>query len=510
MNIIYYLFNLLSKCGIDTVFGNIGTTELDIIENIPDKYQVRMCLSEGVIAAAADGYYRSKHIPAIGIYHTGVGIANALSAIHNANCAKSCMFNIIGDVMTKRKYKSPLNTDIHKYLDCIDGEVLYLDSSVTIEAVWKFVNRFYESKGIYTVVIEENFENKRYDYIEEKYQKKLNTKEVVLGNNQQLMDELFKEIQIMSSRDIAFYLSDYYLDIINEEINEVSKKYDLYCSSFPTNIWVGENCPQVNKMPYFASEVINVFSKYERVIAFIREDEVLYSANFVDSSEKEIYSIYDKFTRICVEKKDLEYLFIKLRKHLYKNTIEKRKGLKVPVTTRYNLLNINNCIAHHIEQGMIVVDESNSAGGSYYIFASNCKKHRYISANLGGAIGVGTSLAYGVSITHEKVVCLQSDGSLFYNLGVLWSCVHDGCDLTIIVYQNDQYGILQMEKNRRGKGDNTNIEQLTKIMNPCVDWEAVASGFGTNVAHVESISELEVALKNAFAHCGTDVVVLHI
>ena len=513
---IAFLFYLLHKCSVDVVFANIGTTELNIVKYIPDMYSVRTCLSEGVIASALDGYYRAHKKTAIGIYHTGVGMMNALSALHNAKHSNACMFNVIGDVETSRKYMSPLSTDMKKILECVDGEVLYMDCSITKEEIWKFVNKFHQNGGIYTVVISENFENKECETIAEQYNELLDIKEEIEKNEENKdvqLECVFHEF-ISHSRDkIAIYLSDYYSDIINNEVAyEISKRYDVYCPALPTRVWTGVNCVIKNKLPYFTSELINVFSNYEYVICFLRENEVINRPNFLNEGEDVVYDLYDKFTKIHAQKKEVLYFFARLFSYCKDQRITEKKLFKVNVTERFNLLNINNCIANMIEKNMIVVDESNSAGGSYYMFSHNSKKHLYMSANQGGTIGLGTSMAFGATSGNGKVVCLQSDGSMYYNMCALWSCVHYNANMTVIIYQNNKYGIVELERKRKAdrKLINSNIDELLNIADPFVNWESIVRGFGANVYSVNSIQELKRALLSSFEHCGTDVVVIHL
>lgn len=512
MKVIAYLFYLLNKCGIDTVFANIGTTELEIVNNIPDMFQVKLCLSEGVIAAAMDGYYRINKKSAVGIFHTGVGIANGLSAIHNANCSSTSMFNIVGDVKSERKYKSPLRTDMKKIVDCIGGNVLFMNTNTTIEEIWKFVNNFYQFGGIYTVVIPEDFDNKEHLTIEEQYKVLLKKNYKCKKYKEEQVELVFEKLINYPSDKVAIYLSDYYYDVMTTEGYEISKRYDLYCSSFPTKAWIGENCVQKKKMPYFSSDIINSFSRYEYVICFIQNDEILYGTNFINSEEEILNELYDKFEQVSVEKDELIAIFRKLLTYSKEQGVKEKKEFRIGINDRFNILNINNCIASMIQQDMVVIDESNSSGGAYYMLAFNSKKHCYLSANQGGAIGVGASMAFGVAVHHEKVVCLQSDGSMFYNMSSLWSCVHYNMNVTLIIFQNNEYGILQLERNRKGKDEwlSPHLDELTNIKNPYVDWESIAKGFGANVLGVHSIVELKDALTRAFQHCGTDVVVIHL
>ena len=73
-----------------------------------------LCLFEGVVAGAADGYARMAAKPAATLLHLGPGFANAVSFLHNAQKARAAIVNIVGDhATTHAQYiQAPLTSDI--------------------------------------------------------------------------------------------------------------------------------------------------------------------------------------------------------------------------------------------------------------------------------------------------------------------------------------------------------------------------------------------------------------
>ena len=59
-----------------------------------------LCLFEGVVTGAADGYARMAEKPAATLLHLGPGLANGLANIHNASRARSPMINVVGEHAT--------------------------------------------------------------------------------------------------------------------------------------------------------------------------------------------------------------------------------------------------------------------------------------------------------------------------------------------------------------------------------------------------------------------------
>jgi acetolactate synthase-1/2/3 large subunit len=89
--------------GVHICFANPGTTEMGLVAAMdalpPGRLRPVLCLQEGVCAGAADGYARCARRPAAALLHLGPGLANALSALHNARRARSPLLCIIGDMV---------------------------------------------------------------------------------------------------------------------------------------------------------------------------------------------------------------------------------------------------------------------------------------------------------------------------------------------------------------------------------------------------------------------------
>jgi acetolactate synthase-1/2/3 large subunit len=94
------LVQSLADCGIDTVFGNPGTTEMPLVAALDDcgrPIKAVLALHENVCSAAADGFWRTTGRPAATLLHLGPGLTNAAANLHNARRARSGLVNIIGE-----------------------------------------------------------------------------------------------------------------------------------------------------------------------------------------------------------------------------------------------------------------------------------------------------------------------------------------------------------------------------------------------------------------------------
>src|SRR4051812_44213226 len=110
------LVHTLADSGIEICFGNPGTSEMHFVAALDREPRLRgvLCLVEGVVAGAADGYARMAHKPAATLLHLGPGFGNAISFLHNAGKAQQPVVNIVGNHATYHAayVQAPLTSDI--------------------------------------------------------------------------------------------------------------------------------------------------------------------------------------------------------------------------------------------------------------------------------------------------------------------------------------------------------------------------------------------------------------
>src|SRR5271169_3295742 len=105
----------LADNGVEACFANPGTSEMQFVSALDREPRVRpvLCLFEGVVTGAADGYGRMAGKPAVTLLHLGPGYGNGVANLHNARRAGTPIVNVIGDHATYHlKNDAPLASDI--------------------------------------------------------------------------------------------------------------------------------------------------------------------------------------------------------------------------------------------------------------------------------------------------------------------------------------------------------------------------------------------------------------
>ncbi len=75
---------LLRDLGIDTVFGNPGSTELPMFRDFPGDFRYILGLQEAVVVGMADGYAQASRSAAVVNLHSSAGTGNALGNLFTA------------------------------------------------------------------------------------------------------------------------------------------------------------------------------------------------------------------------------------------------------------------------------------------------------------------------------------------------------------------------------------------------------------------------------------------
>src|SRR5579864_3625785 len=78
------VFGLLREFGLNTVFGNPGSTELPMFRDFPADFRYVLGLQESVVVAMADGFAQARGSAAFVNLHSAIGVGHALGSLYTA------------------------------------------------------------------------------------------------------------------------------------------------------------------------------------------------------------------------------------------------------------------------------------------------------------------------------------------------------------------------------------------------------------------------------------------
>src|SRR3954452_22715427 len=98
MKVVEYLLQTVEKNGVDTIFGNPGTTEIPLVRACEQHGALRYVVALSEIAAVpmADGYARATRKLGIVNLHVAPGLGNGTGALYTAGIAGTPLLVLIG------------------------------------------------------------------------------------------------------------------------------------------------------------------------------------------------------------------------------------------------------------------------------------------------------------------------------------------------------------------------------------------------------------------------------
>jgi acetolactate synthase-1/2/3 large subunit len=165
---------------------------------------------------------------------------------------------------------------------------------------------------------------------------------------------------------------------------------------------------------------------------------------------------------------------------------------------------LGQAIAALLPQDAIVVDEAITSSRFIAGPTVGARGHDWLAVT-GGAIGYGLPAAVGAAVAcpERKVVALEGDGSAMYTLQSLWTMAREGLDVTVVIFSNRGYQILRGELANVGVTEvGRNAVRMFDVVEPSLDWVALAKGHGVTAVRVADMAGFNVAFADAMAQKG--------
>ena len=99
-----------------------------------------------------------------------------------------------------------------------------------------------------------------------------------------------------------------------------------------------------------------------------------------------------------------------------------------------------------LPEGAILSDEAITSAAALPASTAGAPRHDWLTLT-GGAIGQGLPVAVGAAIAcpDRPVIALEADGSALYTIQSLWTMAREQLDVTVVIFNNRGYGILDAE-----------------------------------------------------------------
>lgn len=165
----------------------------------------------------------------------------------------------------------------------------------------------------------------------------------------------------------------------------------------------------------------------------------------------------------------------------------------VPTHPDYAILQVVQALPSNV----IVVDETLTTASALNKLYPAEDPLAYLGLTSGG-LGFGMAGAIGVALAqpNRPVVAIIGDGSSLYSIQSLWTAAHLRLPITYVIINNRSYRII---KDRLQAMRGTDQFTAMDMTDPAVDFVSVAQGFGMTASRVEQASDIQARVEQAIA-----------
>ncbi|MGI9287774.1 MAG: acetolactate synthase large subunit [Pseudomonadales bacterium] len=500
------LLKTLVDSGIDVCFANPGTSEMQLVSAIgkTDRMRAILCLFEGVVSGAADGYARMADKPALTLLHVGSGFSNSMANLHNAKRAHVPLLNIVGDHATYHlQYDAPLTTDVSGHAKLSSHWVKVSSSADDLPACGaQAVAAACQGSGkIATLIVPANHAWEETTAVA--------PSSPVLGPELVTNDVIDDVVEALgNAKSTALFLGGRALRAENLALLGAiahSTGVRLLCETFPARLQRGADRVAVERLPYFAEQAAEFLGGFEQLILIGAKAPVAFFAypgkeSWLAPQGCDIKTLANTDQDIAVALQTIAAA-VEADPLIDQAVFDHARGVPEGVLTP---MAIGESVTALLPSGAIVSDEGATCGLAIYSATQNAAAHDWLTLT-GGAIGQGLPVSLGAAIAcpDRKVVALQADGSAMYTVQALWTMARESTDITIVLLNNRSYAILNIELARVGAGEpNAKTLSMLDLSNPNISWVDIAQGMGVPATLATRAEEFHQQFAAAMASKG--------
>jgi len=493
------LLRTLAANGVDTCFMNPGTSEMHFVAALERVPSVRgfLCLFEGVCSGAADGYARVTGNPAATLLHLGPGLANGLANFHNARKARSPIVSIVGEHATQHlKVEAPLTSDIAAFARTVSDAVRVASgtddvgpaASATVESAWGPPGQ------VATLIIPADYSWSQTDVVGWAAQRRQRC--VPSGCT---IDRARRAIR---EGGAAILLGGTAVNPRGLSAAGRTGARVVTARNVGKIAWGRDRFPAA-QVPYFPESAMPFLQDVRSLILVETEPPVSFFA-YPDTPSEMAPADCEKIVLATREQDGTAALdaLADGMPPIAIPTVEPVTALRDDAALTVDSVGVS--IAALVPLNALVADEMVSSAAKVLGHLAAAAPHEFMPVT-GGAIGQGLPVALGAAVAapDRKVIALEADGSGMYTLQALWTMARHRLDVTVVIFANRRYRILDIEMKRTGAnaiGDAVN--NAIDIGRPRLDWVKLSEACGVEATRAATNREFAMQFEDAMKRPG--------
>jgi acetolactate synthase-1/2/3 large subunit len=504
------LIRTLVTSGVRTCFTNPGTSEMHFVaalDSVPEMRAV-LALFEGVATGAADGYARMAGAPAATLLHLGPGLGNGLANLHNARRAKTPVVNIVGDHATYHtQYDAQLQSDIETVARNVSTWVRTSQKTSdlpgdAVEAVGAAIG---PPGQVATLILPADVswsDGARPAGPPPAPAPAIAPQEKIEAVAQALWGrgraailvggQAVRERGLMAAARIG-----------------AATGAKVVCETFPARLERGAGLPALERIAYVPELAAVQLDGLKHLILVDAKAPVSFFAypgrkSYLVPDGCQVHELAGPDSDVVGT---LEAL-VELLGAGETSVSLQEPSRPEPVTGELTAEMACQVIGATLPEGAIVSDEAVTSGTTLPLHTAGAPRHDWLTLT-GGAIGQGLPVAVGAAVAcpDRPVLALQADGSAMYTIQALWTMAREQLDVTVVIFNNRSYSILNVELARvKAAGAGPKAHAQLDLSGPDMDFVPLAKGLGVPAQRVDTGEQLAQAITRAVAEPGPHLI----
>lgn len=532
---------LLLDEGVTHLFGNPGTTELAIMEAVPQFPELTyvLGLQESIVVGMADGFARASNQLVACNLHCAPGLGHAMGAIYNAKFSGSPLLITAGQYEVGYGLQEPL---LYEPLVPIAAPLVKWAFEVTrIEDLPRVIRR--AAKIARTPPMGPVFISLPGSVLDEEAEIEFGFPTLIdagVRPSDRALNDLAQKLLaakkpvIVAGREIAnadmFAEACELAELLGAAVYQESVPYNArYPSSHPTCMGdltrnqkkIRQTLEQYDFLLCLGADLLRMSPMStveplppEMPVMHITEREWELGKNYstaiaVRADVKETLLALLPVLRSMRTAEQATQAQVRLADLATRNWSANRAKMRAelessasttPIDQRYLVSQLVDVLPKHV----IVVDETLTAAPAISAMLPMDDPQAYYGLASGG-LGFGMAGAVGVALAQptRPVVATIGDGSAMYSIQSLWTAAHLKLNITYVIINNRSYRIIKERLlAMRGTDDFVAMD----MTDPAIDFAGVAKSMGMPSQLVTDPTQLAVVLKAAMASGGPNLV----
>jgi acetolactate synthase-1/2/3 large subunit len=509
MNGAQALIRTLVDCGVEVCFANPGTSEMHFVAALDAVPEMRgvLCLFEGTVTGAADGYGRMKGSPAAALVHLGPGLGNGIANLHNARRARTPLVAVVGDHATYHKrLDAPLESDIDSLAWPVSKWVRrsLRAADVGADAADAVAVATAPPGGVATLILPADV-----SWTEGSEPAPPVLRRVPHPVSGEAAGSAAKALR--SGEPCVIFLGGAGLRrpaLAAASRISVATGARLLGETFPARHERGAGIPAVDRLAYLGEfAAMQLAGTRHLILAGARSPVTFFAYPGMPGSLVpdgcQVHVLAEPGEDVAGALASLADLVAAAAAPAPQPA--GRPGLPGGELTAETAAAVIGAL---LPADAIVCDESATSSVFLPAATAGAPPHDWLTLT-GGAIGQGLPLAAGAAIAcpDRPVIALEADGSAMYTISALWTHAREQLDITTVIFGNRSYAILAMELDRVGAvATGEAARSLLSLTRPALDFTALAAGLGVPASRATTAEEFAAQFRRALAEPGPHLI----